>query len=1142
MIRFISNSLLVFLLSWTSVSAQRSLKDIPNPDPAEQIKTFSLAEGFEVNLYASDPVIAKPVQMNWDAQGRLWVVSSGTYPHIKPGQTAGDQLVMLEDRDGDGIAEHHQVFAEGLLVPTAVMPGDGGVYVANSTELLHFKDTNGDGKADQRRVVLSGFGTEDTHHILHTLRWGPGGDLYFNQSIYIHSHIETPHGPKRLLAGGVWRFRPETMELEVFNRGLINSWGTQFNRWGQWFQTDGAGSDGINYVFPGTVMRTAKGYSRIVRGLNPGQPKQCGLEAVSGTHFPDAWQERLITCDFRGNRINSFRLKPANSAYVSVKEEDLISSTSIAFRPIDVRMGPDGAMYVADWYNPIIQHGEVDFRDDRRDHTHGRIWRITAKNRPLSEKPTVADASIASLLELLKSPSAWTRDQARLAFKQHSSGAVLVAVNKWVANLDAADPEVNHHKLEALWVCQQVREVNDKLLREACSSEDYRLRAAGVRVLSDWLNDVSEGYSLLQQLVDDPHPQVRLEAVNALRLSDNPLAVQAAVRVLQYDMDDHLDFALWRLLRDLEDDWLPHVQANPSFLGTDLQALIVAIQTSENPAAVKPLMSLLDDENLSMEDRQVVVKLLGELGAPEALRKLFDRVWENPKETSLLLGALHVAASKRKAKPSGDLNNIAELLGRDGDVGPQAIRLVGLWGLTGLKDKLVALAVGADTPSGLRTAALEGIAGFGRSEIPTIMSVIDSVDDPSLQDQAIATLFRIAPIRAADKAIDLLALPQDTQRVNSLIRLFLSTKQGPKLLATQLAGKQIVKENAGAGIQEIARSGRNEKGLISALEKSGGLAAVKQAMSPAELKAFLAEVASQGRPAQGEAIYRRQSLLCMNCHAIAGSGGQVGPDLTSIGASAPMDYIVESLLEPMKKIKEGYHVTMLTQKGGAVAAGVLIRESDTTAYLRDGADHQIEVTKAHITKREIVPTSLMPAALTASLRRDEMVDLVAFLSQLGKPGAFNVSSRAYVRTWQGLTGDAGQVDEVRHAGVAKPASNDPSLRWVPAYSGVNGEFPMYPNQTRFHNIGGLHYFFVRFAVEAKQEGNIRLDFNEANGLQVWLGTNEVKNFNDVDIKVKRGQHWVTVAIQEQARGGKALQVELKEAEQQDASAVLIGGK
>src|SRR5437764_15192299 len=158
---------------------------VPDPDPELERKALVVADGFEVNLFAADPLLAKPIQMNFDAAGRLWVACSEAYPQIKPGQKANDKVIVLEDTDGDGKADKVTVFADGLLIPTGIEPGDGGAYVANSTELVHLSASKPGKKADRRRVVLSGFGTEDTHHMLHTLRWGHDGQLYMNQSVYI---------------------------------------------------------------------------------------------------------------------------------------------------------------------------------------------------------------------------------------------------------------------------------------------------------------------------------------------------------------------------------------------------------------------------------------------------------------------------------------------------------------------------------------------------------------------------------------------------------------------------------------------------------------------------------------------------------------------------------------------------------------------------------------------------------------------------------------------------------------------------------------------------------------------------------------------------------------------------------------------
>ncbi|MGI9174060.1 MAG: PVC-type heme-binding CxxCH protein, partial [Rhodothermales bacterium] len=327
--------------------AQDALREVPDPDPQRELEMLRVPEGYEINLFAAEPMIAKPVQMNWDEHGRLWVASSTAYPQVVPGQTPNDKIIVLEDTDGDGQADQSTVFADSLLTPTGLMPGDGGVYVANSTEVLHLKDTDGDGRADERRVVLRGFGQDDTHHLIHTFRWGPEARLYLNQAIYIYSSIETPWGLRRLDGGGIWQLWPQTLELDVFARGFYNPWGHEFDRWGQSFVTDGAGFQGINYAFPGAQFEAAKGAERILDGLNQGHPKYAGLEILSGRHLPDSLHGQILTNDYRANQVNRFIVSEDESGFASEEAGEFVWTKHVAFRPVDVRMGPDGALYLA---------------------------------------------------------------------------------------------------------------------------------------------------------------------------------------------------------------------------------------------------------------------------------------------------------------------------------------------------------------------------------------------------------------------------------------------------------------------------------------------------------------------------------------------------------------------------------------------------------------------------------------------------------------------------------------------------------------------------------------------------------------------------------------------------------------------------
>ncbi|MCE9605768.1 MAG: HEAT repeat domain-containing protein [Planctomycetia bacterium] len=1157
--RFVVAAILFFCASSPAL-AQRDLKDIPSPDPELERQTLQLADGLEINLFAADPLLAKPIQMNFDSAGRLWIATSETYPHIVPGQKANDKIIVLEDVDADGKADKTHVFADGLLIPTGIEPGafDGkpGAYVANSTELLHLTDADGDLKADSRTTLLSGFGTEDTHHILHTLRWGPDNRLYMNQSIYIHSHIETPYGVRRLNAGGIWQYHPPTHRLEVFSRGWINPWGHHFDRWGNSFVTDGAGGEGINYAFPGSTYPTAQNAPRVLNGLNPGSPKYCGLEIISGRHFPESWQGDMITCDFRAHRIVRFKLTESGSGYVSREQPEVIKSNHVAFRPIDVKLGPDGALYIADWYNPIIQHGEVDFRDPRRDHTHGRIWRVTVKGRELAPRPELVKAELGDLVaHATRSPEGYTRHFAKRSLvdrfgkdKNLLKLKVLVAVTN--IETDARrPPRIAASDLEQLWVNQSLDTIDGDLLTEPLDNKDHHVRAAATRVAGMWVEREPSLYEAIATRAVDEHPQVRLEAVCALRNVQTPESITAALQVLDRPMDGFLDFALWQTCREQKGVWLPAVLAekSQSRLFEKPVHLEFALRAVDEPAIVAPLVRLLNDGKLPEDRRDGVLELIARLGAPQDLAMIFRLVMESPNQSAdvqvALLNALAGAATTRNIRPNGDLSLLEQLLdAQDERVAAAAAKLLGLWKLEQTRPNLWRLAERNGPPTERQAAAIAALGDLGGSKSSEALIKLSSDSYPAATRQvAVISLLKIYHSAAAQAAVSLLTSAEaDAVDTAAIVEAFASRQGAGAVLKTALADKTLSPDVAKLAVRTARASAKPDEALIEALKKAGGITGAGLQLTPAETLALVEEVKTKGNAARGEALFHRKDLSCLKCHAIGGAGGRVGPDLVSIGASAQPDYLVDSMLQPNKAIKEGYHSLAIVTDDGRTLNGVKVRETDKDLILRNSEDVEITVPLKSIEERA-QGMSLMPVGLVDNLTRNELVDLVRYLTELGKVGPYQLKPGRVVRRWESLAMTPQGLEALRRDRLSLVATADKRLTWEPAFSRFDGTLRLdaVAATAKVNNVWMKvpPYAMVRFEFEVKQAGEIELVWNTATNLQIWLDGEPLAPKGRMRITSTVGRHTVTVVIDREQRteplnceisdvAGSAAQVEL----------------
>ncbi len=1148
-------SLLVFVYP---APAQRDAK-IPDPDPEIERKTFQVADGFEVNLFAADPMLAKPLQMNFDPAGRLWVATSETYPQIKPGAKANDKIIILEDTMGVGKADKTTVFMDGLLIPTGIEPGDGGVYVANSTELLHVSEKNG--KADKVRVLLSGFGTEDTHHILHTLRWGHDGMLYMNQSIYIHSHIETPHGPRRLNAGGIWQYRPETQQLEIFARGWINSWGHHFDRYGQSFVTDGAGGEGINWVVPGGYYPTAIGphAARTLHGLNPGHPKYCGCEIVSGRHLPDDWQGNVLTNDFRGNRVCRFALKEDGAGFAAVQMPDLIKSTHPAFRPIDIKMGPDGAIYIADWYNPIIQHGEVDFRDPRRDVTHGRIWRVTAKGRKLVERPKLAGAKVEELLEHLKDPEEWTRRLVKRVLKERGAKEVLPALYKWVLKqTDVLHPDWDHRLLEAGRVYESFgafaalptdANTDDHpafdLLIGLMLSKRPEVHAYAVRMFGQCGIDLDRKEKILEEACTNSHPRVRLEAVRALGRFGSVTAIERVMRALEHPVDQWLNYALWLTARELEPVWMPALKRGEMPF-RDVKHLIFALQAVDSRDTMPTLVNLLKSGKVKKEQEVDVLALLAAAGGPNELALVFEEALSDEPTRSRLLAALEQAARQRNVKPAGDLQRLETLLqSKDDATRAAACRLFGLWRVERLLSK-VADFVHYDAPLPVKQAAMTGIADLGGPAAKIILGdTAQKSTSATIRRMAIVALSGIDLEMSARFVPEFLTMTPTAEDVGEMVGAFVSRKNGAAILAKSLEGAKLSQDTAKVMLRTMRASGRETQALTEALMKAGNLTAVRHTLTADEMKQMVEDVRKLGDAVRGEAVYRRKDMACQKCHAIAGAGGLVGPDLISIGASAQIDYLIDSLLLPNKQVKENYNSIRVDLKNGQQVTGIKIRETPKELVLRDGEDREVVIPTDKIDDKTI-GGSIMPEGLVDPLTRQELLDLTRFMSELGKVGGqFAVSNARLVRRWQVLEPTKEAYTPLSRVGLHAPAGNDPAFTWSPVYSTVAGvlapdALPRFELKRGLENAS-LFTSFVRFQLEVTTPGKIGLRVNSTNGLTAWLNgaAADVKEANELDLA--SGVHTITLSI-DWSKRKDGLRVELEEVSGSPARARIVGGK
>ncbi len=526
----------------------------------DAIAKMKVHQGMKVNLFADEkefPELVNPVQMAWDTKGRLWVSAWTNYPERTPTSKSGDKILIFEDTKGTGHADKCTVFLDDLNGPTGFQFYKDGILVMQAPDVWFVRDSKGTGHADTKERVLMGLDSADSHHTTNSMCLEPGGAVYLSDGVFHRSQVETATGVVRNQDAAIYRFEPNTGRFETYaSYGFANPHGRVFDYWGNDLITDATGNETFfGPAFSGRLDYPQKHPEMHQFWARPSRPCP-GTGLLTSRHFSEEFQGNFLNCNVIGFQgIYRVGVTQDGSGLKGKTLEDLVSSTDPNFRPSQVNVGPDGALYFSDWSNAIIGHMQHHLRDPNRDHEHGRIYRITYEGRPLLKPAKIDGQPIEALLDLLKAPENDTRTLAKIELSKHDSTQVIEAADKWLMGLNKSDADFEHNRLEALWVHQWHNAVAPALLRDVLLSPEPRARAAAVRVLSYWRDRVPDAIGLLKSAARDSDPRVRLQAVRAASFFPSLTAVDVALTAAEHPTDYYLEYTLNETLRELEPLW-----------------------------------------------------------------------------------------------------------------------------------------------------------------------------------------------------------------------------------------------------------------------------------------------------------------------------------------------------------------------------------------------------------------------------------------------------------------------------------------------------------------------------------------------------------------------------------------------------------
>lgn len=972
--------------------------------PEKAAEKIIVPPDFTINLVASEPLIEKPISLDWDPRGRLWVAETPEYPFRGDrSRPARDRISILEATNGDGRMDKKSVFYEGLDLVTSMVFYRDGVIVSQAPDIYWLRDTKGTGKADTKVVLFTGFGTNDTHAVINNLRWGLDGWIYATVGYSrgdIYSGDRKKHfGP---VSDGVIRFRPDGSAIEQFCSKSSNTWGVDIAPDGEVFFSQANGNHIDHVVMPEFVLTRGRAGNttsfKNIEDHNRSFPLMAwktqayvqidwvgnftaaaGACIYDGGAWPEKYNYNYFVAEPTINIVHQDILKPDGVTFVASKdperlETEFIASRDLWFRPIHIRVGPDGALYVLDFYNQAVVHNDTrgprhDPRSNAairpdRDHYFGRIWRVQNKEAKPAKVPNLAGASAAELVKALEHPNEWVRLTALRLWSEQTPKAAVRPLEK-LADSDSASAPARIH---ALWALNNFGRMSDAkeqpLLVKAVNSTDPAVRKNALKIAALPVIPSSAPEKKLEQAaanhLSDPDPRVRLEAITAIG---------------NFALDKEIVRALVEMYPGLKDPWLE--SAAIGVAAANASQFIEAMLNAADAAGFVGFAAQLTEKIAARQDadnaaRLVILAATKPAAADPLKQVILEGLTRQLKQGTVPIWSPELQAAFRALAASSNPN-----------LGIAALPLISRWDKAGsmanelktLVQQLAGRLEDASQPDDQRArlvVSLLAVRQMNADILPAVARIPGSSSSPALQRRVLEALGALPDAEIGALLTEAFPkLPPELQEV-AANQLFKRPDWSLAFLDAVEAGKINL---SSLGPVEINRLRTHSDPSVAdrANKVIDRLRGPEQKEKDALIARFTPQVVQPGSPINGRKLFTQN---CAICHRFKGEGKDIAPDLTGMGAHGPAELIIH-VLDPNREVEPNYYAYSVETKDGEIYDGVIARENPAGITLRNAAG-DVEIKNDNIKRRRNTGLSLMPNGFEA-LGGDSLRDILAYL-------------------------------------------------------------------------------------------------------------------------------------------------------------------